>query len=116
MQKLSAHDEGQAGEPVHDPSAKSGSSLYRAPTWARNINFDNGFDLKSTKRSPTIPQAPTQTSSSSSPVAMMGVALGGASNEYSPDMSTLQQHHTPKGEWAVQGFEDDANMILFERF
>lgn len=64
-----------------DPSSSKGAStgLYRAPTWARNINFDTSFDLN-THPSPEI------NGYSSPSDGFTGLALSG-----SPQLSDHQE-------------------------
>lgn len=61
-------------------SEASASSLYRAPTWAKNINFDGNFTLDQSQPSSTPVTSGTRNSSFASPISMVGVALGGDSD------------------------------------
>lgn len=61
-------------------SEPSASSLYRAPTWAKNINFDGNFNLDQSQQSSTPAASGTRNSSFASPISMVGVALGGDSD------------------------------------
>lgn len=61
-------------------SETSASSLYRAPTWAKNINFDGNFNLDQPHQTSTPAASGTRNSSFASPISMVGVALGGDSD------------------------------------
>ncbi|PWN36230.1 uncharacterized protein FA14DRAFT_53088 [Meira miltonrushii] len=61
-------------------SEASASSLYRAPTWAKNINFDGNFNLDQSQPNSTPAASGTRNSSFASPISMVGVALGGDSD------------------------------------
>jgi hypothetical protein len=74
-----------------ETSARGGATgLYRAPTWARNINFDSNFDLN------TSPSANIDGYSSPSD-GTTGLALGG-----SPRLND-QQSPVLNGNWSQPG-------------